>query len=82
MESRYSFYFFLTSSLDGGEWSASRPARVYPEEEALVDIGQETGFLVSAPHAIKNNTFITKFSDLYVRDCVLLGTHIVCRRCQ
>jgi hypothetical protein len=27
---RYSSYSFLTSELDGGEWSASRPAALYP----------------------------------------------------
>jgi hypothetical protein len=26
----YSFYSFLTSALDGGEWSASRPDRALP----------------------------------------------------
>jgi hypothetical protein len=26
---------FLTSALDGGEWSASRPGRFYPREIAL-----------------------------------------------
>jgi hypothetical protein len=27
---RYSSYSYLTSALDGGEWSASRPGRVLP----------------------------------------------------
>jgi hypothetical protein len=27
---RYSFYSITTSALDGGEWSASRPAALYP----------------------------------------------------
>jgi hypothetical protein len=27
---RYGFYSFLTSALDGGEWSASRPGRTLP----------------------------------------------------
>jgi hypothetical protein len=26
----YSSYFFLTSTLEGGEWSASRPGRALP----------------------------------------------------
>jgi hypothetical protein len=30
VERRYSFYSFLTSALDGGEWSASRPGRGLP----------------------------------------------------
>jgi hypothetical protein len=29
---KYSSYSFLTLELDGGEWSASRPAALYPEE--------------------------------------------------
>jgi hypothetical protein len=29
-EERYSSYSFLTSALDGGEWSASRPRRALP----------------------------------------------------
>jgi hypothetical protein len=31
-ERRYSSYSFTTSALDGGEWSASRPAELYPRE--------------------------------------------------
>jgi hypothetical protein len=29
-ERRYSSYSYLTSALDGGEWSASRPGRALP----------------------------------------------------
>jgi hypothetical protein len=29
-ERRYSSYCFLASALEGGEWSASRPARTLP----------------------------------------------------
>jgi hypothetical protein len=32
-ERRYSSYSFLTSALDGGEWSASRPGRALPPGE-------------------------------------------------
>jgi hypothetical protein len=32
-ESRYSSYSFTTSALDGGEWSASRPGRVFTPGE-------------------------------------------------
>jgi hypothetical protein len=39
-ERRYSSYSFLTSALDGGEWSASRPGRSLPP----VSIGQEAGW--------------------------------------
>jgi hypothetical protein len=37
---RYSSYSFLTSALDGGEWSASRPGRALPPgKEPPVPIG-------------------------------------------
>jgi hypothetical protein len=43
---------FLTSALDGGEWSASRPGRFTPGETPLppVSIGQEAGW---APEPIR-----------------------------
>jgi hypothetical protein len=42
---RYSFYSFLTSALDGGEWSASRPDRALPPGKGPpVPIGQEAGW--------------------------------------
>jgi hypothetical protein len=34
-ERRYSSYSFTTSTLDGGEWSASRPGRALPREKDL-----------------------------------------------
>jgi hypothetical protein len=37
---RYSSYSFTTSTLDGGEWSASRPGRALPP----VPIVQEAGW--------------------------------------
>jgi hypothetical protein len=41
-EKRYSSYSYLTSALDGGEWSASRPGRTLPPvKEPLVPTGQE-----------------------------------------
>jgi hypothetical protein len=41
-ERRYSSYSFLTSALDGGEWSASRPGRALPPgKEPPVPILQE-----------------------------------------
>jgi hypothetical protein len=44
-ERRYSFYSFLTSTLDGGEWSASRPGRALPSgKEPPVLIVQEAGW--------------------------------------
>jgi hypothetical protein len=39
-ERRYSSYSFLTSALDGGEWSATRPGRALPP----VPIGHEAGW--------------------------------------
>jgi hypothetical protein len=34
-ERRYSSYSFLTSALDGSEWSASRPGRALPRSHTL-----------------------------------------------
>jgi hypothetical protein len=40
-----SSYSFLTSALDGGEWSASRPGRALPPGKGPpVPIGQEAGW--------------------------------------
>jgi hypothetical protein len=42
---RYSSYSFLTSALEGGEWSASRPGRALPpDKEPPVPIVQEAGW--------------------------------------
>jgi hypothetical protein len=44
---RYSFYSFLTSALDGGEWSASPPPprlALPPGKGSPVPIGQEAGW--------------------------------------
>jgi hypothetical protein len=44
-ERRYSSYPFLTSALDGSEWSASRPDRALPPgKEPPVPVGQEASF--------------------------------------
>jgi hypothetical protein len=44
-ERRYSFYSYLTSALDGGEWSASRPGRALPPGKGPpVPIVQEAGW--------------------------------------
>jgi hypothetical protein len=43
-ESKYSSYSFLTSALDGVEWSASRPGRALPRERPPVPIVQEAGW--------------------------------------
>jgi hypothetical protein len=39
-----SIQVFLTSALAGGEWSASRPGRLTPEERAPVPVGWEAGW--------------------------------------
>jgi hypothetical protein len=42
---RYSSYSYLTSALDGGEWSASRSGRALPPGKVPpVLIGQEAGW--------------------------------------
>jgi hypothetical protein len=47
---RYRSYPFLTSALEGGEWSASRPGRALPPgKEPPVPIVQEAGW---APEAV------------------------------
>jgi hypothetical protein len=44
-ERSYSYSTNLTSALDGGEWSASRPGRALPSgKEPPVPIGQEAGW--------------------------------------
>jgi hypothetical protein len=44
-ERRYSSYSYLTSALDGGEWSASCPGSALPPgKEAMVPIGREAGW--------------------------------------
>jgi hypothetical protein len=44
-EKRYSSYSFMTSELDGGEWSASRPGRALPPGKGPpVPIVQEAGW--------------------------------------
>jgi hypothetical protein len=44
-DSRYSAYIFLTSALEGDEWSASRPGRALPPgKESPVPIVQEAGW--------------------------------------
>jgi hypothetical protein len=43
---RYSSYSFLTSALEGGEWSASPPGRALPPgKEPSVPIVQEAGWV-------------------------------------
>jgi hypothetical protein len=44
-ERRYSSYSFLTSALDGGQWSALHPGRTLPPgKEPSVPIVQEAGW--------------------------------------
>jgi hypothetical protein len=35
---------FLTSALDGGEWSMPRPSRITPTKESQAPIVQEAGW--------------------------------------
>jgi hypothetical protein len=49
-ERRYSSYSYLTSALDGGEWSASLPGRALPPgKEPPVPIVHEVGW---APESV------------------------------
>jgi hypothetical protein len=44
-ERRYSSYSYLTSAIDEGEWSASRPGRAFPPGKGPpVPTGQEAGW--------------------------------------
>jgi hypothetical protein len=44
-ESRYSSYSFLTSALDGGEWSTTRPGHALPQRKGPpVHIVRESGW--------------------------------------
>jgi hypothetical protein len=57
---RYSSYSFLTSALEGGEWSASRPGRSLPPgKEPPVPIVQEAGW---APEPVWRQRSEEKYS--------------------
>jgi hypothetical protein len=59
---RYTSYSFLTSALEGGEWSASRPGRALPPgKEPQVPIVQEAGW---APEPVWTQRVEEKFSAL------------------
>jgi hypothetical protein len=44
VEVEVQLHAFLTSALNGGEWSGSRPGRFAPGENLQVPIGQEDGW--------------------------------------
>jgi hypothetical protein len=57
---RYSSYSFVTSALEGGEWSASRPGRaLLPGKEPPVPTVQEAGW---APEPVWTQRLEEKFS--------------------
>jgi hypothetical protein len=57
-ERRYSSYSFLTSALDGGEWSASRPGRDLPPGKGPpVPIVQEAGWASEPVWTLLEYTF-------------------------
>jgi hypothetical protein len=59
-EKRKSSYSFLTSALDGGEWSASRPGRALPPGKGPpVSVGQEAGW---TPEPVWTQRLEEKFS--------------------
>jgi hypothetical protein len=62
-ERRYSSYSFPTSSLDGGEWSASRPGRALaPGKGPPVPVVQEAGW---APQLVRTQRLEEKSFCLY-----------------
>jgi hypothetical protein len=62
-ERRYSSYLFSTSTLDGGEWSASRPGRaLVPGKGPPVPIVQEAGW---APEPVWTQRLQEKSFRLY-----------------
>jgi hypothetical protein len=64
-ERRYSSYSNLTSALDGGEWSVSRPGRALPPGKGPpVPTGQEAGW---APESVWTQRLKEK-SSAPVRD--------------
>jgi hypothetical protein len=63
---RYSSYSFLTSALEGDEWSASRPGRALPpDKEPPVPTVQEAGW---APEPVWTQRLQEKFSCASVGD--------------
>jgi hypothetical protein len=73
-ERRYSSYSFLTSALDGSEWSASRPSRALPPGIGPpVPIGQEAGW---APEPVWVQRLEEK-SSASVRDQTLVIQSVV-----
>jgi hypothetical protein len=69
-ERRYSSYTFLTSALEGGEWSASRPGRALPPgREPPVPIVQEAGW---APEQVWAQRLAEIEPDCPVRSQALL----------
>jgi len=52
-------YSFLTSTVNGGEWSASRPGRFVPEKTApnILGVGDSLGFRVGLDALDKRNIF-------------------------
>jgi hypothetical protein len=71
---RYSSYSFLTSALEGGEWSASRPGHALPAgKEPPVPTVQEAGW---APEPVWTQGLEEK-SSASVRDRTLAVQSIV-----
>jgi hypothetical protein len=63
----YNSYSFLTSALNGGEWSASRSGRALPQRNGPpVPTAQETG---RTPEPVWTQRLQEKFFDLMNKDC-------------
>ena len=47
--------FFLTSALDGGEWSALRTGRSTPGKVSSIPFKQEAGWAPESPHNFRSD---------------------------
>jgi hypothetical protein len=71
-EWRYSSMHYLTSALDGGECSASRPGRFTPRDEPLLPIGQEADW---APSDVPNNLMLFLLSSKVCTDLMTVAVN-------
>jgi hypothetical protein len=58
---------FLTSSLDEGEWSASRPGRLTPSAHWIEGCWEEQNFVPSGNRTLPVQPVAGRYTDLAVR---------------